>query len=147
MAVTAYLFGNAVLKMLNKEIDWDTDTIAVSLHTSAYTPNQHTHAYRNQATAEVAQDAVYWTGGTTIGSCMATYGTPVCTFDGNDVSWAASTLSFQYAVVYGSAGTTASANPLIGYVNYGTTVASTGGAVTLTWGTAGIFAITVGTTG
>lgn len=146
MAVTAYLYGNAVLKMLNKEIDWDTDTIAVSLHTSSYTPSQDTHDYRNDATAEVADDgAVYRTGGTTIGNCVATYATAtnVAKFDGDDVSWAASTITARYAVVYGSAGTVESANPLIGYVDFGTTVATTGGPFLISWGTAGIFTVTV----
>ena len=146
MTVTAKLYGNAILKLANKEIDWETDTIAVSLHTSAYTPNQHTHDYRNDATAEVADDgAVYRTGGTTIGSRTAVYGTPVCTFDGADVSWAASTITARYAVIYGSAGTTESANPLIGYVDFGADQSSTGGAFTVTWGAAGIFTVTVGT--
>ena len=39
------LYGNFLAKALNKEVDWDSDTIKVALLTSAYTPNQDTHDY------------------------------------------------------------------------------------------------------
>jgi hypothetical protein len=38
MSVTGKLFGLAVVAMLNKEIDWASDTIKVALCTSTFTP-------------------------------------------------------------------------------------------------------------
>jgi hypothetical protein len=146
MPVSAKLYGNAIIKLGNKEIDWVTDTMAVSLHTSTYAPNQDTHDYQNDLTNEVADDgAVYRTGGTELGNRTLTYATAtnVVKFDADDVSWAASTITARYAVVYGSAGTTTSANPLFCYVDFGSDQISSGGAFTITWGTAGIATVTV----
>lgn len=47
------LYGNVLLKALNKEVDWDSDTIKVMLTTSSYTPNQDTHIYKSSVTNEV----------------------------------------------------------------------------------------------
>jgi len=146
MTVTAKLYGNAIVQMANKEIDWVTDTMCVSLHTSTYAPNQDTHDYQNDLTNEVADDgAVYFTGGTELGNRTLAYATAtnIVKFDADDVSWAASTITARYAVIYGSAGTTTTANPLFCYVDFGQDMVSTGGAFTITWGTAGIATVTV----
>jgi len=146
MTTTAYLYGNSILKLGNKEIDWDTDAIRVTLHTSSYTPNQDTHDYQDDLTNEVADDgAVYRTGGTVLANCSAAYATAtnVASFDADDAIWAGSTISAQYAVLWGSVGTATTANPLIGYVDFGTTLSTTGGPFTVTWGSAGVFTITV----
>jgi len=37
------LYGQFLSQALNKEIDWDTDTIKVALLTNAYTPDQDAH--------------------------------------------------------------------------------------------------------
>lgn len=37
-----------------RRVDWVTDTITVSLHTSAYTPDQDAHDFFNDATNEVS---------------------------------------------------------------------------------------------
>jgi hypothetical protein len=108
MAVTAHAYGNAALKALNKEIDFDTDTVKVMLCTSAYTPNQASH---------------------------------VTTLDAADVTWATSTITARYAVIYESTGTDAT-SALIAYVDFGADVVSSGGNFTITWDVAGIVTLT-----
>lgn len=71
MAVTAYWFGNAFLKVFNKEMDWDTDTFKLMLTTSAYTPAQ-AHDYKNDVTNEVTGTG-YTAGGATLASKTITY--------------------------------------------------------------------------
>ena len=41
------LYGNFLLKALNKEVDFDSDTIKVALLSSSYTPDQDAHDYLN----------------------------------------------------------------------------------------------------
>ncbi len=144
MAVTALLYGSFPAKLANKEIDWDSDTIKVALATSTYTPAQDTHDYFNDITNEVTGTG-YTAGGATLASKTVTYtsGTNTQAFDAADTSWASSTITARYAVIYDSTPGTAATNPLIGYVDFGADVSSTAAAFTITWDAGGIFTIAV----
>lgn len=72
MAVTAFPYGSFPAKALNKEVDFDTDTVKVALCTSAYTPAPDTHDYFNDITNEVAGTG-YTAGGATLASKTVTY--------------------------------------------------------------------------
>ena len=137
------LYGNFLVKALNKEVDWDTDTIKVALTTSSYTPNQDTHDYFNDVTNEVTGTG-YTAGGNTLGSKTITYddANNVIILDAADTTWASSTITARYAVVYASTGT-ASTSPLIGYVDFGSDQSSTNGNFTITWDSTGIVRVTV----
>jgi len=137
------LYGNFLVKALNKEVDWDTDTIKVALTTSSYTPNQDTHDYFNDVTNEVSGTG-YTAGGNTLGSKTITYddANNVIVLDAADTTWASSTITARYAVVYASTGT-ASTSPLIGYVDFGSDQSSTNGNFTITWDSTGIVRVTV----
>lgn len=141
MAVTAKLYANVIAKAFNKEIDLDTDTIKVALATSSYTPNQGTHAYFNAVTNEVIGTG-YTAGGATLASKTVGTSSLTFTFDAADTTWSTSTITARYAIVYASTGT-ASTSALIGYVDFGDDVSSSGGNFTITWDAAGIFTATV----
>ncbi len=64
------IFANTLLKMLNKEIDYDTDDIRCLLCTSSYTPNLDTHAYKSDITNEVSGTG-YTAGGVALTSKTA----------------------------------------------------------------------------
>jgi hypothetical protein len=138
------LYGNFLLKALNKEIDFDSDTIKVALLTSSYTPNQDTHDYFNDVSTYEVSGTGYTAGGNTLASKTATYdsGTNVIVLDAADTTWASSTITARYAVVYDSTGT-ASTSALIGYVDFGSDQSSTNGNFTITWDSTGIVRITV----
>jgi len=140
MAVTAHVYGQAPVKMLNKEIDYDTDTIKVMLCTSAYTPAQATHAYKSSVTNEVTGTG-YTAGGATLASKTISSTSEVTTLDAADVTWSSSTITARYAVVYDSTGTD-STSALICYVDFGADVVSSGGNFVITWDAAGIVTIT-----
>lgn len=57
MAVSAKVYGLALQSVLNKEINFSTDTVKALLCTSGYVPNQDTHRYRSSLTNELATTA------------------------------------------------------------------------------------------
>jgi hypothetical protein len=144
MAVTAYWYGNAMLSILNKEIDWAADAIKVSLHTVTYTPDQDAHNYYDDVTNEVGASGTYSAGGALIGTPTIGYtaGTNVIKLDGDDVAWTGATITARYAVIYDSTPGSAATNPLIAYVDFGANVTSTAGTFTITWAAGGILTIT-----
>lgn len=138
------LYGNFLLKALNKEVDYDTDTIKVALLTSSYTPDQDAHDYFNDVSTYEVSGTGYTAGGNTLASKTATYdsGTNVIVLDAADTTWASSTITARYAVVYDSTGTS-STSALIGFVDFGSDQSSTNGNFTITWDSTGIVRITV----
>jgi hypothetical protein len=139
------LYGNFLAKALNKEVDWDSDTIKVALLTSSYTPNQDTHDYFDDVSSAQITGTGYTAGGATLGSKTVTYDAAnnVIILDAADTTWSSSTLTARYAVVYDDSGATAGAKALIGYVDFGSDQSSTNGNFTITWDSTGIVRITV----
>lgn len=137
------LYGLAQQSLANKEIDWDSDTIKVMLCTSSYTPNQDTHRYKSDVTNEVTGTG-YTAGGNTLTSCTATYtsGTNVLMLDAADTSWAGSTITARYAVVYDATPATDATRPLICYIDFTTDQSSVGAAFNIAWDSAGIVTLT-----
>jgi len=139
------LYGQFLAKSLNKEVDWDSDTIKVALLSSSYTPNQDTHDYFDDVSTYEVTGTGYTTGGSTLASKTLTYdGTNnVIILDAADTTWGSSTITARYAVVYDDSGATAGAKALIGYVDFGSDQSSTNGNFTITWDSTGIVRITV----
>ena len=139
------LYGQALAKALNKEIDWDTDTIKVALLTNAYTPNQDSHDYLDDVVANEVSGTGYTSGGYTLANKTNTYNasTNVIVLDADDVTWSSSTITARYAVVYDASPATNATRPLIGYVDFGSDQSSSNGNFTITWDATGIVRITV----
>lgn len=139
------LYGNFLKQALNKEIDFDTDTIKVALVSASYTPNQDTHDYWDDVNTYEVTGTGYTTGGATLASKTSTYdsGTNTIVLDAADVTWSSSTITARYAVVYNDSGASAAAKALIGYVDFGSNQSSTNGNFTITWDATGIVRITV----
>ena len=139
------LYGNFLAKALNKEVDWDTDTIKVALLTSSYTPNQDTHDYYDDVVANEVSGTGYTAGGNTLASKTITYdgSNNVIILDAADTTWSSSTITARYAVVYDDSGASNAAKALIGYVDFGSDQSSTNGNFTITWDSTGIVRITV----
>lgn len=139
------MYGSFLLKALNKEVDFDSDTIKVALLSSAYTPNQDTHDYFDDVVANEVTGTGYTAGGVTLGSKTATYDSAsnVIVLDAADAVWASSTITARYAVIYDDSGATNAQKVLIGYVDFGSDQSSTNGNFTVTWDATGIVRITV----
>lgn len=138
------VYGNAVKAAFNKEIDWDSDTIKVMLLTSAYTPNQDGHDYLDDVVANQVSGTGYTAGGAALAGKTATYdaATNTVKFDATDVTWAGSTITARYAVVYSDAGATDGQKALIAYFDFTTDRASSNGEFVIRWGADGVFSAT-----
>src|SRR6185436_15769925 len=101
------------------------------------------HLYRCVVAGTSGGSAPSWTtvhGQVTVDN-TATWveiGTNIVTFDCDDPSWAASTITARYGVVYKSTGT-AGTSALIGYLDFGGDISSTAAAFTLTVSASGLF--------
>ena len=146
MSVSAKWYGNAFMKAFNKEIDFNSDAIYVSLHTSTYAPNQDTHDYQNDLTNEVANGNGYATNGKALGTPAIAYDadTNIFNLDSNDpAAWTGATFTARYAVIYDSTPGSAATNPLIAYIDFGADVTMIAGTFTLTLAAGGIAKVTV----
>ena len=123
--------------------DINSVTIKVMLCTSSYTPNQDDHAAKNQITNEISGTG-YSAGGKTIGGHGMTVSGRVSKFDASgDVTWASSTLTARYAILYDDTPAADSDKILILYVDFGETKSSSSGDFEIQWNASGIFTITV----
>lgn len=115
-------------------IDYLTDTIKVSLHTTTYTPDADADEVFSSATNELSTANGYTAGGYTLASKTATYsaGSNKTVFDAADPTWTASggSLVFRYAVFYKDTGSAAT-SPLIGYLDFGTQTITDGNTVNI----------------
>lgn len=145
MAVTAFVYGAFIDHLAQKRVDLDTDTFKISLHTSAYTPNQDTNDYFDDAIGQVANGNGYTTGGITLTGVTWTYtaATNTWKFDATDVSWPASTITARYAVIYCETAGAASTDPLVCYIDFGADVSTTAGTFSIVFDAAGIFTVVV----
>jgi hypothetical protein len=139
------LYGQFLAKALNKEVDWDSDSIKVALLSSSYTPNQDTHDYYDDVNTYEVSGTGYTAGGQTLGSKTVTYDSAnnVIILDAADTTWSSSTITARYAVIYDDSGATNASKALIGYVDFGSDQSSTNGNFTITWDATGIVRITV----
>ena len=139
------MYGNLVRRAFNGEVDFDTDTIKVALATSSYTPDQDNDQTWSQVSTYEATGTGYVAGGATLSGKTITYdGTNnVTVLDADDVTWANSTITARYAVIYDANGASDTEKVLLGYVDFGVDQASTNGNFTITWDAAGIFRFTV----
>lgn len=144
MAVSAKMYGKFLQSLANKEVDLDTDTLKVMLCTSSYTPDQDTHQYKSSVTNEVTGTG-YTATGVALSSVVVSYtaGTNTLAVDAADSSWATSTITARYAVIYDASPASDATRPLIGYVDFGADVSSTAATFTIQWDAGGILTITV----
>ena len=124
----ASLIYNSCLEDAAKgAIDFDTDTFKTLLVSSSYTPDKDAHDRADDITNEVANGNGYSTGGVTTACTVAKdTANDRITLTFAAASWATSTITARAAVIYKSTGT-ASADPLVAYVDFGGDVSSTGG--------------------
>ena len=135
MAITATPFRLLMSSLANKEADLNSDTLKVSCHTSAFTPNVETMQYWDVSVNNELSASGYTAGGATITGPTFSYdsGSGLWKLDGADITvWTTVTDACRYSVVYDS--TPASNKPLIGLIDWGEDVILRG----IEWAAAGI---------
>lgn len=144
MAVSAKVYSLFLKSLANKEVTLATDTLKVMLCTSTYTPDQDAHQYKSSVTNEVTGTG-YTATGVALTSVTWTYNTStnVYTLTAANASWATSTITARYAVIYDSTPATDATRPLIAYVDFGADFTSTAATFQITWDANGIVTFTV----
>lgn len=145
------VFGNFLIKALNKEINFSSDDIKLMLFTSAYTPDQDLHIYKSSVTNEVVGTG-YTAGGVSLANKTITYdsATNKIIIDADDISLLNTTLTARGFVIYDNTPATDAVKPLIAYGIFEDSVTpgvpidavTTGGTFAVTFDAAGIFTIT-----
>jgi len=136
------VYGAAAEAIAKGTIDLDTNTFRMVLVTATHTPNQATHSTWADMSADEAVGTGYTASGKLL-TCTVNRSALVVTFDCDDQSWAASTITAKYAVIVKDTdanGTIASTDALLAYCDL-----ETGGGSLST--TAGTFAITINASG
>lgn len=146
MAVTAKWYGVPLASIMagTETLDWDANTIKVTLHTSAYTPAQDTHDYAADLTNELTTTGGYTAGGQTLSSKTVTYDTATdeIRLDATDAQWTSASFSAYYAVIWKDSGASAT-SPLLAYVDFGGTETVSSGTFTIQWDSTGVMKIDV----
>jgi hypothetical protein len=142
---TSKAYLNLAKAIFNKEVDFDTDSIKVALLSSSYTPNQTAHDYFDDVSTYEVSGTGYTAGGQALASKTVTLDTAnkVLVLDAADVTWANSTITARYAVVYNDSGATAGQKALIGYIDLVSDQASNNGNFVIQWDATGIVRLTV----
>jgi len=125
------VYNSAVRDAATGAIDFDTDTFKMMLVTSTYTASK-THSKRSDITNEVSG-----TGYTAGGTAAAATVTIDNVNNRVDVAWSitsltTATITARAGVIYKSRGGLASADELVGYVDFGADVTSTAGTFAVT---------------
>lgn len=148
MAVTSKWYGNGLLGQYSttaaRRVDWATDAITVSLHTSTYVPNQDTDDFFNDATNELSTAGGYTSPGLALGGKSTTYdtGTNEMRLDANDAQWTSATFTARIAVVYSNTAGATTTDPLLTYVDFGGDETVSSGTFTIVWDSTGVAKIT-----
>ena len=138
--MTSTLYNIFKSEVMKGAFDLINDTIKVALLTSTYTPDIDTHENYDDLTNEVSESGTGYTAG---GKAITTPAVTVDTtddegvFDGDDLTWADSSITARYAVIYKDTGV-ASTSKLIGYIDFGADEISDSGDFVIQWAAEGI---------
>jgi hypothetical protein len=146
MAITATVYDyfplNSYKKLLTDISAAGTD-IKCCLLDSGHTPNHALHDSYNDVSTDEFAGTGYTAGGAEITSKTLTLAAGVITFDGADVSWATSTITARYAVIYDNEPAGATDKKLILLIDFGEDKSSTASTFSLVWNASGIFTTTI----
>ena len=133
MATTHKVYGLFMKSLVNKEVDFDSDTIKVALLSSGYSFAQDTHDYFDDVVASEISGTGYTAGGVTLASKTVTYdaATNTLKLDGADPQWTDATLTFRHAVFYDATPGTNATRPLISCVTWDVDQSVLSGTLTL----------------
>lgn len=150
MAVTLKWYAQAMLQAMGSgssgnapNIDYLSDTIKCSLHSSSYTPDQAAHAFKSDLTNELATAGGYTAGGVTLGSKTLATSSLVTTWDAADVVFSTVTLTARYAVISDTTPGSDATRPLLWLIDFGADVSPVAGDLTITFNASGIATVTV----
>lgn len=118
--------------LMKGNVNPSADTFYMMLTTSTYTPSKAAHAKRSDVTNEVTGTG-YTAGGAaaTVTLTAASGNSDKEAINIADVSWASSTITARYGVVYKHRGGLATADELVAVLDFGADITSTAGTFTV----------------
>jgi hypothetical protein len=136
--VASLVYNSAKVKFAQGVFNWAGQTFKIML-VNGYTPNVGSHSSRADVTNEVTGTG-YTAGGQALASCSVTQDNTNnrAVLGANNPAWPAATITATGAVVYQANGGGASGDPLVCYLDFGGTVASTANTFTVAFGAAGV---------
>ena len=145
-AGTVTIMRRAMPKLSNGTLDLDTQSIKLALTTSVQAltddfAGASTDCRYADLTAEVVGTG-YTAGGTALANVTWTRSAATVTFDADDVSWATSTITARYGVLYADGATN---KDIIAYFLLDSApadVSTTAGTFLVSWNASGIFTYT-----
>lgn len=131
--MASFLYDSFIHDLASGQVDLDTDTFKLMLATSTYTPSKSAHNRRDDITNEVAAAGGYSTGGAaaTVTLTAASGNSDIELYNMADVSWATSTITARYGVLYKSRGGASSSDELVALLDFGSDKSSSGGTFTV----------------
>lgn len=112
-------FNKGIQAWANGDIDFGSDTFYMML-VDGYTPNKDTHDFRDDVTAFEVTGTAYTAGGKAMTKTVALdTGADKVTVTYDPVTWAASTITADGAVIYKHRGGASSADEIIHYIDFG----------------------------
>lgn len=137
--MASVVFNTFKQRLMTGEVDMDSDSIYVALFPNTFTPNVDTQSVWSDVSGdECAAGSGYVAGGTILTgvTVMKNLTTDKGIFDANDVTWASSTITARYAVLYKS--DTPTTSWLIAAFDFTTDKSSSSGDFTIMWNANGI---------
>lgn len=138
MTISAHFYNHFFSHLAVAGINLTGDTLKLANVGTGYTPNQAADEFWSTPQASEISATGYTAGGATVGSIAVT--PSGWSFDGVNASWAGGPFAgVRYSILYdstpvGISSPTAGQMPLIGYIDWGTTVSLNG----VNWNAAGI---------
>ena len=126
-------------RVLIGEVDWDLDTFMCALLDNSYAINIDTHAIWGDVSGDEITGTGYIAGGATISGVTVTLnlGGDQAVITANDVTWASSTITARWAIVYKYDATPSNRFLCFGY-DFGSDKASNNGDFTVQWNASGM---------
>src|SRR5574344_732199 len=114
------IFNEFLLGMVSQQINLATDTIRVALLPSSYVANKDTHRFWLDVALSEITGVGYTPGGAVLTGATLTKqdASDNVRFLASDVSWAASTITARYAILYKDTGNPADST-LIAAIDFG----------------------------
>lgn len=145
MTVTAHTYTKLSLTLANGLVDLTGDSLKMMLldsYTVGSTQDTAQFVADVLAVATEASGTGYTAGGKSLASITFAEAGHVYTLDSADITWAASTITASFALLYDATPGSDITSPVIGYYDLGGDVSSAGGAFTLTINAAGLLTMT-----
>lgn len=131
---TIKAYGLLPEQLADKEIDWLSDTLKAILTTSTHTPNQDTHDYVDDVTANEVSGTGYTAGGMALTGKTESYvsGSNTVRWISDDLVWTTVTLTDVKNVhFYDATPASDATRPLIAYATLDVALAPNAGNLTL----------------